>query len=177
MSITPSGINILSYIIVAKSYLSRHKDQHFFLSPMISHIFINECLSEKNTIEEIQFFRVQPFLIFTTCWVVNDKMPLLRSNVLLVCVALGAGARSHCGGHYTCRIDNNLVDQFSRTETLTECQLHCLAAAECEVYSLDSGLEVCTLFSSCRAPDFSCPHCLTANKYCPGQSPEPTLSS
>ena len=123
------------------------------------------------------FFLVQPFLIFTTCWVVNDKMPLLRSNVLLVCVALGAGARSHCGGHYTCRIDNNLVDQFSRTETLTECQLHCLAAAECEVYSLDSGLEVCTLFSSCRAPDFSCPHCLTANKYCPGQSPEPTLSS
>ena len=56
MSITPSGINILSYIIVAKSYLSRHKDQHFFLSPMISHIFINECLSEKNMIEEIQFF-------------------------------------------------------------------------------------------------------------------------
>ena len=84
-------------------------------------------------------------------------------------------AGSDCEGSYSCRLENNLVDQFSRTDTLTACQLHCLESSECEFYSLNSALSVCTLLSSCRTPDFSCSHCMTGPKVCPGDC-SPLLS-
>lgn len=96
----------------------------------------------------------------------------LTLRVLLASLPFSLASSSQCEGNYSCRIEHNLVDQFSRTETLTDCLLHCLASDKCEVYSLDTGLEVCTLFSSCRTPDFSCPNCVTAKKFCPGESSE-----
>ena len=94
----------------------------------------------------------------------------LTVTVLLASLPLSLVSSSQCEGKYSCRIEHNLVDQFSGTKNLTSCLLHCLASEVCEVYSLDTGLEVCTLFSSCRTPDFSCPDCVTAEKFCPGES-------
>ena len=76
---------------------------------------------------------------------------------------------SSCEGDYSCRLEDNLVDQFSGTDSLADCHLLCLQSPDCEVYSLNSGLSVCTLLSSCRTPDFSCSHCVTGTKYCPGE--------
>ena len=92
---------------------------------------------------------------------------------LWVWVVEGGGlvTGTQCEGDYTCRLENNLVDQFSRTETLTDCHLHCLENTECEVYSLNTALSVCTLLSSCETPDFSCSHCVTGTKYCQGDCP------
>ena len=96
-------------------------------------------------------------------------MLLNRLRRLLVLLEAGLAVGSECEGQYSCRLDSNLVDQFSRTESLTECHLHCLAAPDCQVYSLNTELEVCTLLSSCLTPDLSCSHCITAHKYCPGE--------
>ena len=94
----------------------------------------------------------------------------LTLRLLLASLSFSLTSCSECEGNYSCRIEHNLVDQFSGTKNLTSCLLHCLASEVCEVYSLDTGLEVCTLFSSCRTPDFSCPDCVTAEKFCPGES-------
>ena len=87
-------------------------------------------------------------------------------DILLAWLWVVAVAGTECEGDYSCLLDNNLVDQFSRTETLTDCHLLCLETAECEVYSLNSALSVCTLLSSCESPDFSCSHCVTGTRQC-----------
>ena len=84
-------------------------------------------------------------------------LSLKQGNILiawlwlwLVLVEGGLVTGNQCEGDYSCRLENNLVDQFSRAETLTDCHLHCLENTECEVYSLNTALSVCLLLSPVR---------------------------
>ena len=95
---------------------------------------------------------------------------LLVWLVVVVVEDVSQVAGTGCEGNYSCLLETNLVDQFSRTETLAECHLRCLETEECQVFSLNTALSVCTLLSSCHTPDFSCSHCVTSPRYCQGET-------